>query len=200
MTTVDGSLRSIQEIDAEGGKRFYFGGEKKECCYHIPGNGKVAVCEGFATAASVYEATGWTTLVAFDAGNLLPVARAWKAAHPQDVMVICGDDDRWSGGSNVGRRKAEACAKEVGGVVLFPSFAAEEGEPTDWNDLHRREGLEEVKRQLLAGADQRRRDIRQWGLERFAGRLRNGTGLWKTSCPVARFLYWPPWATQARAC
>lgn len=169
VTTVDGSLRSIQEIDAEGGKRFYFGGEKKECCYHIPGNGKVAVCEGFATAASVYEATGWTTLVAFDAGNLLPVARAWKAAHPQDVMVICGDDDRWSGGSNVGRRKAEACAKEVGGVVLFPSFAAEEGEPTDWNDLHRREGLEEVKRQLLAGADQRRRDIRQWGLERFAG-------------------------------
>lgn len=162
VTTIDGSLRSIQEIDAEGGKRFYFGGEKKECCYRIPGNGKVAVCEGFATAASVCEATGWTTLVAFDAGNLLPVAKAWKAAHPQDVMVICGDDDRWSGGSNVGRRKAEACAKEVGGVALFPSFAAEEGEPTDWNDLHRREGLEEVKRQLLAPLNKYTININDW--------------------------------------
>lgn len=60
---------------------------------------------------------------------------------------------------NPGRAKAEACAREVGAATLFPSFASGAGRLTDWNDLHQREGLEEVKRQLLAGAGQRKRDI-----------------------------------------
>ena len=145
-----GALRSLQFIDADGNKKFLFGGATAGCFHRIPGtNDVVAVAEGYATAASIHMATGWTVLTAFNAGNLLPVARAWRDAHPGCRMVICGDDDCWKGGWNIGRKKAEACAKEVGGVALFPSFAAGEGEPTDWNDLHRREGLEEVKRQLL---------------------------------------------------
>lgn len=165
-----GTTRSLQFIDADGNKKFLFGGATAGCFHRIPGtNDVVAVAEGYATAASIHMATGWTVLVAFNADNLLPVARAWRDAHPGCRLIICGDDDRWRFTINKGRVKGEACAKEVGATVLFPSFASDENEPTDWNDLHVREGLEEVKRQLLGGAAQRRRDIRHWGLERFAG-------------------------------
>lgn len=164
-----GTMRSLQFIDAGGNKKFLFGGAIAGCFHRIPGtNDVVAVAEGYATAASIHMATGWTVLTAFNAGNLLPVARAWRQVHPECRMVICGDDDRWTKG-NPGRAKAEACAREVGAATLFPSFASGAGRLTDWNDLHQREGLEEVKRQLLAGAGQRKRDIRSWGLERFAG-------------------------------
>lgn len=166
-----GALRSLQFIDADGNKKFLFGGAIAVCFHRIPGTDDVvAVAEGYATAASIHRATGWTVLTAFNAGNLLPVARAWRDVHPGCRLVICGDDDRWAPTGNVGRAKAEACAGEIGGTALFPSFAADEGRPTDWNDLHQREGLGEVKRQLLAGAEQRRRDIRSWGLDRFAGK------------------------------
>lgn len=165
-----GTMRSLQFIDADGNKKFLFGGAIAGCFHRIPGtDGVVAVAEGYATAASIHMATGWTVLTAFNAGNLLPVARAWRDAHPGCRLIICGDDDRWTPTGNVGRAKAEVCAREIGGTALFPSFAGKEGGPTDWNDLHQREGLEEVKRQLLGGVEQRRRDIRRWGLERFAG-------------------------------
>lgn len=145
-----GTTRSLQFIDADGNKKFLFGGATAGCFHRIPGtNDVVAVAEGYATAASIHMATGWTVLTAFNAGNLLPVARAWRDAHPGCRLIICGDDDRWTPTGNVGRAKAEACAKEIGGTALFPSFAGKEGGPTDWNDLHQREGLEEVKRQLL---------------------------------------------------
>lgn len=146
-----GTLRSLQKIDANGGKEFLFGGEIRGGFYTIPGKpGMVAVAEGYATAASVHAATGWTVLVAFNCGNLAPVARAWRAANPADRMVICGDDDRFTQGGNAGRTAAEACAAELGAVALFPRFSSDEGRPTDWNDLHSREGLEETARQLLA--------------------------------------------------
>ena len=147
---VDGEIRSMQTITATGEKRFFSGGEKKGCFFRIAGRGRVAVCEGYATGASVHEATGWTVLVAFDAGNLLPVARAWQQAHPADRLLVCGDDDAY-GHRNPGREKAEACAAELGLQVCFPRFAVSGEQPTDWNDLHRLEGLEVVRTQLLSG-------------------------------------------------
>ena len=166
-----GTALSQLNRDADGNKKFLFGGAIAGCFHRIPGTDDVvAVAEGYATAASIHRATGWTVLTAFNAGNLLPVARAWRDVHPGCRLVVCGDDDRWAPTGNVGRAKAEACAGEIGGTALFPSFAEDEGRPTDWNDLHQREGLEEVKRQLLAGAEQRQPNIRSWGLDRFAGK------------------------------
>lgn len=82
MRDAQGTLSSLQEIYADGEKSFLFGGAKQGRFFTIPGTGKVAVCEGYATAASIHMATGWTTVVAFDAGNLLPAAQAWREAHP----------------------------------------------------------------------------------------------------------------------
>lgn len=175
VTAVDGALRSIQEIDATGEKKFYFGGEVGGGFFHIPGNTVTAVAEGYATAASIHMATGWSVLVTFNAGNLQPVAEAWRATHPQDRMVICGDDDKWlpdplpqNHPVNVGRIKAEACAAALGVKAMFPIFKDSAGQPTDFNDLHAIEGIAAVRAQLLA-EQPLKRDIRQWGLEQFAG-------------------------------
>ena len=147
-----GTMRSLQKIDASGKKEFLFGGKISGGSYTIQGKtGMVAVCEGYATAASIHAATGWTVIAAFNCGNLEAVAENCRAAHPEARMVICGDDDRFTA-DNPGKKAAEACGRKLGLPVLLPRFAADEGKPTDWNDLHVREGLDEARKQLLGPA------------------------------------------------
>lgn len=50
--------------------------------------------------------------------------------------------------NNVGREKALAAAEQYGARTVFPRFASLEGGPTDFNDLHVREGLDAVKDQI----------------------------------------------------
>lgn len=64
--------------------------------YHLIGGlpvSLVLIAEGYATAASVYAATGLPVAVAFDAGNLLPVAQALHKRYPRARILICADDD-----------------------------------------------------------------------------------------------------------
>ncbi len=151
-----GEITSLQFIDRDGNKKFLKGGEKKGGSYTlndqaINPEGKVYICEGFATAASVQEATDKTTICALDAGNLLPVAEALRSRYPALELVICGDDDRFKS-HNKGREVTPAAALAVGGKVCFPSFKSDEGKPTDFNDLHLSEGLEVVRAQIEAAA------------------------------------------------
>lgn len=53
----------------------------------------VLVCEGYATGASLYEATGHPVAVAFDAGNLAAVAAALRKRYRGVHVLICADDD-----------------------------------------------------------------------------------------------------------
>ena len=78
-----GNLHSLQFIDTEGNKRFLSGGRKKGCYFAI-GSPLESLCiaEGYATAASIHESTGLPVAVAFDAGNLEPVARTMTNTHP----------------------------------------------------------------------------------------------------------------------
>ena len=52
------------------------------------------ICEGVATGLSLYECTGYPVAVAFDAGNLEPVAKVMRARMPNLRIVIAADDDR----------------------------------------------------------------------------------------------------------
>jgi putative DNA primase/helicase len=73
-----GELRNVQTINASGEKRFLPGGPKSglwHWCGKPEGAPVLAVCEGYATAASVHQATGRPVAVAFDAGNLANVAK-----------------------------------------------------------------------------------------------------------------------------
>lgn len=75
MRDTAGTLRSLQTIAPDGGKLFHPGGRVKGCYFGIgkPADGLI-VCEGFATGASIHEATGDAVAVAFNAGNLEAVA------------------------------------------------------------------------------------------------------------------------------
>lgn len=166
MMDTQGCLRGVQTIDAGGEKRFSFGCEKKGCFFLLPGSGKVAVCEGYATAASIHAATGWSVLVAFDAGNLSAVVEGWRKIHPRDDMVICADDDAFTP-SNPGKTAAEAAGKAAGAMVMVPDFSGlNRGRATDWNDLHSLAGLDAVKRQLGKEREYKVR-IADWMVDAF---------------------------------
>lgn len=146
-------------------KDFIFGGKKKGCAFpigikpkEIDGSKVVLVCEGFATAASLHESTGHAVLAAFDAGNLVHVARKVRLKSPTALIVLAADNDCWTKSTegiarNVGVEKAKQAADAVGGVIAIPQFADPSGRPTDFNDLHQREGPAVVAAQVNAAID-----------------------------------------------
>lgn len=144
-----GALLSLQQINPQGKKLFPRYG-RKAGCFHVLGGlldaEVIGIAEGYATAASCLAASGWPVVMALDSGNLPAVARAIRALHPAARIVLCGDDDPAKPG-NPGRTKAEAAARAVGGVAVFPPGDAGK----DWNDLHVAAGLDAVREQLLAG-------------------------------------------------
>ena len=111
------------------------------------------VAEGFATAASIQQATNLPVAVAFDAGNILPVVKTLRKKYKRAKILICADDDYRTAG-NPGITHAESAALAVEGAVVFPVFKAErpadEKGPTDFNDLHLLEGLTTVAGQIDA--------------------------------------------------
>ncbi|MBP1627351.1 MAG: hypothetical protein H6Q00_1826 [Holophagaceae bacterium] len=139
------TIHTLQYISHDGEKRFVAGGRKRGCYFPI---GQLVQCifiaEGFATAASIHEATGEGVLVAFDCGNLQAVAEAAHAFYPDTPIVIAADDDYRTEG-NPGLTKAKAAAESVGGLVVIPDFGEERPEgATDFNDLAKAQGLEAV--------------------------------------------------------
>lgn len=138
-----------------GRDKDYLTGGRKRGCYHLIGTGSgsdtILVCEGFATGASLYEATGWPILVAFDAGNLGEIAKRVRMQAPKARIIIAADNDVFnkplpSGGpNNPGLQAATRAAREVGALLAVPAFRDLTDEPTDFNDLHRQEGLEAVR-------------------------------------------------------
>lgn len=137
----------------------------------------VLMAEGYATAASLHEATGYPVVVAFDAGNLLPVAQAIHKRYPWARVLVCADDDFLArchaegcgelgpvsqgaclkcgtayGHGNAGVESAAAAALAIGGGWVAPVFSADRGmqKITDFNDLHQLEGLHAVRAQIEA--------------------------------------------------
>jgi putative DNA primase/helicase len=151
---INGELNGLQRIDAEGRKRFLAGTRKKGSFFSIPGNGTYLICEGFATGVSLHKATGASIAVAFDAGNLSNIAKAISKKVDHRNVIIAGDNDSWKsevGQKNVGADIAKKAAQEIGARCVLPKFQRSDGKKTtDFNDLHRSEGLETVKKQILS--------------------------------------------------
>ena len=118
----NGTLHTLQFIGPDGSKRFLSGGRIAGCYYSM---GRpvdcLLLCEGYATAATVFQATGVATAVAFNAGNLPTVARALRAKFPRLRIVVCADNDAATPG-NPGLTKATEAARAVGGFVAVPRF------------------------------------------------------------------------------
>jgi len=149
-----GKLWNLQRIAPEraryGTDKLFIKGGRKSGLWHWCGEPAGAdvllIAEGYATAASLHQATGRPVAVAFDAGNLASVARALHTAYPAALLVLCGDDDQATEartGTNTGRVKAEAAAQAVGGLAVFPEGLPEGG--SDFNDMGQAHGMESVR-------------------------------------------------------
>lgn len=144
-----GIIQGIQFIQSDGSKTFKTGTAKQGSYFPIgkPKENTLLICEGYATGASLHEATGHAVAVAFDAGNLKPVAEALRLKYPALRLIICADNDQW-GETNTGVIKATEAARAVGGLLTIANILDTFSKPTDFNDLHQLEGLGEIRRQI----------------------------------------------------
>lgn len=142
----NGSISSLEYISKNGFKSRLPGGRVKGCYFCIGTPKDVIIfVEGYATGASIHEATGDAVIVTFGKDNLLRVVPAIKAQHPNVMLIICADDDT----SGVGTSSANKVSSETGVSVTIPIFG--ENRPigaNDFNDLHQFKGLEAVKQQI----------------------------------------------------
>ena len=134
-----GERVGTQFIEPDGKKKFSFqmpvtgnfavvGGKIEEFAY---------LCEGFATACSVYEATGKPAVHALNAGNLVAVCKALQEVKPNARLVIAGDNDE------AGRKACEKAFIECGVEHILPP-----NEGQDWNDVWCTKGAEATKKLL----------------------------------------------------
>jgi phage/plasmid primase-like uncharacterized protein len=116
-------------------------------------SGTILLGEGYATAASIHEATGLPVLVCFSCHNFEEVAANLRKLRPHSKILICGDDDSTTPG-NPGRTKAQRAAVSVQGLFALPKFKIDPSQPidaalSDFNDLARSEGRDTVRTQIL---------------------------------------------------
>lgn len=122
-----GELVSLQYIDKEGNKQFHPGGKVSGCFYMIQGQGEtIYMAEGYATAATIHEVTGSPVIIAFNAGNLAPVAQVAKVLYPNNPLTIVADNDV----SGVGQAKAQEARDKTGANVIVTPVTG------DANDYH----------------------------------------------------------------
>ena len=169
----ENEIVNLQSINQDGGKRFLAGGQVQGA-YAFIGKAEdvekvgVVMAEGYATAASIYEATGKPVIIAFDAGNMVAVAERLAQKLPQNVpVVIAVDNDA----SQTGIKKARQAAALLGdrATAIQPEFSMtliqqyqkgkgvdEKGRPplpSDFNDLHQLAGLETVRQSFAEGVN-----------------------------------------------
>lgn len=159
----DGRIYSIQRIiqkktGTKSWKGYFKGALGKDLYYPLMEETDektvIVLVEGYATGASIREATGLCVVVCFDSGSLPGVARIMRQRYPAariligsdndqwvfasgkkpkelDTGSIAGDDPRWSKWRqegllfNPGVDKAQAAAIAIGGAqVLVPDFPA----------------------------------------------------------------------------
>lgn len=187
------SVRGLQFILPRGHERIAKTGRDKEFwptglqmsgTYFIIGGPPrqiLLIAEGYATAASLHEATGYPVAVVWSANNIMPACLALRKKYRRARQLICADDD-WlqkcaqcgqhtpvdtdqchhcgqpHKKNNAGVVNAQATAIAVGGAWLKPTFAAprptDAKGPSDFNDLHCLEGLSMVFDQVQDCLDQ----------------------------------------------
>jgi phage/plasmid primase-like uncharacterized protein len=117
-----GELSSLQYIADTGEKRYHTGAQVAGRFWVIGADEcarRAFIGEGFATCASIHEATGAPCFVAYSAGNLEATAATARAKlGPEAELVIVADNDE----SGTGARYAEKAATKHGAkMILVPT-------------------------------------------------------------------------------
>jgi len=130
-----GLCRNLQAIfpkvvpELGRGKDFLPGGETGGLFWWIGAKktNPILIAEGFATAATLHEETGYRVYIAFSAGNLLAAGRIVHKHLPDVKIIFCADNDENTPG-NPGVTKATEAAAAIGAYVAIPPIAG------DFND------------------------------------------------------------------
>lgn len=148
------AMVSVQTIDEAGQKRFWPGAPVKAGSFVLERDraALTAVCEGLATGLAIYQACRLArVVVAFDAGNLVPVVHRMALS---GSVVLCADNDYGTlarRGFNPGLQAAQNAADLIGAGVTFPSGI----EGTDFADAVRELGpkaYRHIERQITSAA------------------------------------------------
>ena len=109
---------------------------------HLRRTGALLIAEGFATAASLHEATGQSVVYAFSANNLLKAGKEIRKQYPSVRLLFCADDDYLTENNPGCKAAAEACAALEHADWTRPDFTGPDGSDlrdgkklTDYNDL-----------------------------------------------------------------
>jgi hypothetical protein len=109
----------------------------------------VYFCVDFTTGASVHEATGCIVVVVCITMNLQPVVEIIQQKYPGKNLIVCADNDP-AATANATVDAAKAIRDKLGIPYVQPVI---DGEKCNFNDVHRRCGLDEVARQLAVMLD-----------------------------------------------
>ncbi len=185
------ALSSLQRIWPEGFKAFWEGGDVAGgyAVLGSPDNPKdnIVICEGWATGKTLREAMPeWPVFVAFNAGNLMAVAKFVRKKYPDSRIIIAADNDQWTFNrrarpadikpkeipgddprwlewrehnrlTNPGLEKARQVGVKVAAHVIYPDIAIDDpGKNTDFNDMHKMHGIEAVRNRILVAAPAKR--------------------------------------------
>ena len=142
MYNADGAIRSLQAIFPEKipelgrDKDFLPGSSIAGLFWWVGGRKtpKILIAEGFATAATLHEQTGYRVYIAFTANNLMAVGRIIREKLPDAEIIFAADNDTNTAG-NPGLAKATEAAQAVGGLLAVPPIA---GDFNDYAALTRR--------------------------------------------------------------
>lgn len=108
----------------------------------IKRDGIILIGEGFATAASLHEATGQSVVYAFSANNVAKAGKLLRKTCPASKLLFCADDDYLTDG-NPGVTAASSASAEIErSAWTKPDFTGADGKDlrdgkklTDYNDL-----------------------------------------------------------------
>lgn len=132
------AIQSLQFIELNGFKHFMKDGNAKGffAARRYKTGEQIVIAEGWATSQSLAQQwliEGWH-VCAFNAGNLMTVAKAIRQRHPFAKIVIAADNDL----SGTGQVMAAQAAKAIGASVSMPTFTEDEraryGKVSDWQD------------------------------------------------------------------
>ena len=165
MLDVAGKIHGLQIVRGKKApgrkldKEFWPVGLVKKGHFHLIGmpTSVVLVAEGYATGATLHEATGLPVAIAFDAGNLAPVCQALHKRYKLAKILVCADDDAFGHCANckapvvkaagpvcaacgqdhktenAGVLCASAASMEVGGSFVVPKFADEAARESEFH-------------------------------------------------------------------
>lgn len=142
-------LVSLQFIMPDGHKTFKSGGKVKGCfCLIGELKGTLFLCEGYATGATIHQATGNSVIVAFNASNLTHVIASLKAQGMGYLNIIIVADNDALNKINTGLIKGQECARQHNLPLIYPTFTDTQT-GSDFNDLAGLVGLKTAGDYLL---------------------------------------------------